>query len=149
MRKARVLFLCVGNTARSQMAEAFLRAYGGDRFEAHSAGLKPRAIEPAAITVMQEVGFELRGHRPKHLKEFVGRLEFDYLIIVCNRAERICPRFAGMGRRLSWPFQDPTTFEGTEEERLAKFRQLRDGIERFIRAWLGDLPAPERTARAG
>ncbi len=93
VRKTRVLFLCVGNTARSQMAEAFLRAYGGDGFEAHSAGLKPRAIEPSTIAVMQEVGFDLRGHRSKHLRELVGRLQFDYVIIVCNRAERMCPRF--------------------------------------------------------
>ncbi len=84
-----------------------------------------------------------------HLKAFAGRLQFDDLIIIGNRAERMCPRFQGMGRRLSWPFQDPATFGGTEEERLAKFRQPRDGIERFIPVWLGGLPAPDWTAQAG
>lgn len=141
--RTRVLFLCVGNTARSQMAEAFLRAYGGDRFEAYSAGLKPREIEPLAIIVMEELGYNLHGHRAKHLKEFVGKLQFDYLITVCNRAERMCPRFPGAGTRLSWPFEDPASFTGTREERLAKLRKLRDGIELFIRAWLAELPAPE------
>ena len=122
VRKTRVLFLCVGNTARSQMAEAFLRAHGGDRFEARSAGLKPREIEPLAITVMQELGY------------------FDYLITLCNRAERGCPHFAGMGERLSWPFEDPATFAGTEEELLARFGTLRDDIEQFIRRWVEERP---------
>lgn len=147
MRKTRVLFLCVGNTARSQMAEAFLRAYGGDGFEAHSAGIRPQEIDPLAITVMQELGLDLRDHHTKHVKELGGRLQFDYLITVCNRAERMCPRFPGMGKRLSWPYEDPATFEGTEEERLAKYRRLRDGIERFIRAWLGELLSADSAAR--
>ena len=140
VRKTRVLFLCVGNTARSQMAEAFLRAHGGDRFEARSAGLKPREIEPLAITVMQELGYDLRGHHTKSLKEFVGRRHFDYLITLCNRAERGCPHFAGMGERLSWPFEDPATFAGTEEELLARFGTLRDDIEQFIRRWVEERP---------
>lgn len=141
MYETSVLFLCVGNTARSQMAEAFLRTYGGSRIEARSAGLKPRGIEPLAIAVMQELGYDLRDHRPKSLKEFVGRRRFDYLIILCNRAERGCPRFASMGERLNWPFEDPATFTGTEEDRLARFRKLRDDIEQFIRRWAAELPA--------
>lgn len=147
MSKTRVLFLCMGNTARSQMAEAFLRAYGGEGFEAHSAGLKPRAIQPLTVTVMEELGIDIRGYHAKSLKESLGRLHFDYLITLCNRAERSCPRFLGVGTRLSWPFTDPATFKGTEEERLAQFRKLRDDIEHFIREWLGELPGADSPAR--
>lgn len=112
-----------------------------------SGGLKPQEIEPLAITVMEELGFDLRSHHAKHVKELVGRLQFDYLITVCNRAERMCPRFSGVGRHLSWPFEDPTTFEGTGEARQAKHRKLRDAIERFIRAWLEELPDADSPAR--
>ncbi len=136
MSKTRVLFLCMGNTARSQMAEAFLRVHGGNRFAACSAGLKPQEIDPLTFIVMRECGLDMRGHHAKGLSEFRGKPRFDYLITVCNRAERWCPTFPGAGTRLSWPFEDPARCKGTGEERLAKFREVRDGIERFIREWL-------------
>lgn len=98
MSKTRVLFLCMGNTARSQMAEAFLRAHGGSRFAACSAGLKPQEIDPPTFSVMQERGLEMRGHHAKSLSEFRGRLRIDFLITVCNRAERGCPAFPEQSR---------------------------------------------------
>ena len=134
--KIRVLFLCVHNTARSQMAEAFLRAFAGDEFEVYSAGLEPREIDPLTVAVMRERGFDLQGHYAKPLSEFLGKVHFGYLITVCDRAERECPTFPGMGTRLSWSFEDPAAFQGTEEQRLAKFREVRDGLELSIREWL-------------
>ncbi len=135
--KTRVLFMCVGNTARSQMAEAFLRSRGGDRFEAFSAGFEPQEIDPMTIAVMEERGFDMSGARAKGLHEFLGKVHFGYLIIVCDRDERGCPKtFPSMGTRLMWPFEDPVAFAGTEEERLAKFREVRDAIETRIGEWL-------------
>jgi arsenate reductase len=131
----------MNNAARSQTAEAFLRAYGGDRFEARSVGLKPQQIEPLTIAVMEELGFDMHRHRSKGLKELPRPLHFDYLVTVCNRAERTCPLLPGIGERLSWPFEDPANFTGSEEERLAEFRRIRDGIELFIRGWLGEHAA--------
>jgi arsenate reductase len=136
MSKTRVLFMCTGNTARSQMAEAFLRAYGGDRYEAYSAGYEPREINPMTIAVMEERGFDLSDQSAKGLKEFLGKVHFGYLITVCSRAEAECPTFPGMGIREFWPFDDPAAFEGTEEERLAKFREVRDAIEERIKMWI-------------
>jgi arsenate reductase len=98
---------------------------------------------------MEERGFDLHGHYAKSLREFLGKLHFDYLITVCNRAERSCPSFPGMGVRLSWPFVDPATFKGTEEERLAQFRKLRDDIEHFIREWLGERLSEDGRPRSG
>lgn len=147
-QRTRVLFVCMDNAARSQMAEAFLRVYGGDRFEARSAGLKPQPIEPLTIAVMKELGFDMHCHRSKGLKELPRRLRFDCLVTVCSHAERRCPQLPGIGERLSWPFEDPARLTGSEEERLAEFRRVRDGIERFIRGWLGEqatqLGAPLR-----
>jgi arsenate reductase len=127
--------MCTGNTARSQMAEAFLRSYAGDRFEAYSAGLEPLEINPLTIAVMEERGFDLSGQYAKGLKEFLGKVHFGYLITVCDRAERECPTFPGMGIREFWPFEDPAAFEGTEEERLSKFREVRDAIDVRVREW--------------
>lgn len=126
------------------MAEAFLRAYGGDRFEARSAGLQPREIEPMTIAVMQELGFDLRSHFPKGLRELPRRLRFDYVITVCNRAERRYPRLPSMGEHLCWPFEDPAAFVGSDEDRLARFRKVRDGIELFIHEWLEKSDADHR-----
>jgi len=137
MNRARVLFLCTGNSARSQMAEAFLRRYGGDRFEVYSAGLEPeRGIHPLTLKVMQEIGFDMQGHYAKDIREYLGKVHFGYLITVCDRAEQSCPIFPGMGVRLHWPFEDPAAFEGSEEEKLAKFREIRDQIEARVKAWL-------------
>jgi arsenate reductase (thioredoxin) len=138
MSKTRVLFMCTGNTARSQMAEAFLRAYAGDRYDAFSAGLEPREINPLTIAVMEERGFDLSDQSAKGLKEFLGKVHFGYLITVCSRAEAECPTFPGMGMREFWPFEDPAALDGTEEERMAKFREVRDAIETRIREWIAE-----------
>ena len=137
MTKARVLFLCTGNSARSQMAEAFLRKYGGDRFEAYSAGLEPKGIHPYTRKVMQEIRVDISSQRSKDVREYMGRLHFGYLITLCSNAEERCPAtFPGVGVRLHWPFDDPAAFVGTEEETLQKFREVRDQIGDRIQSWL-------------
>jgi arsenate reductase (thioredoxin) len=137
MTKTRVLFLCTGNTARSQMAEAFLRAHGGDRFDAYSAGFEPTEINPLTIQVMEERGFDLSDQHAKGLTEYLGKVHFGYMINMCQRDESGCPKaFPGMGTRLDWSFADPAAVEGTEEERLAKFRGVRDAIDARVQEWL-------------
>lgn len=131
--KPKVLFLCTGNTARSQMAEGFLRKYAGDRFEVFSAGLEPGVINPLTIQVMEEKGVDMAGHASKGLDKFLGKVHFAYLITVCSRADEKCPIFPGMGQRLHWPFEDPAALQGTQEEKLAKFRQVRDEIEAKVK----------------
>jgi arsenate reductase len=136
--KPKVLFMCVHNSARSQMAEAFLRRLAPDRFEALSAGLEPTAVDPLAVEVMDERGIDISGQRAKGLDEFLGKVHFGYLITVCDRANQGCPTFPGMGTRLHWPFADPAAAEGDREDRLAAFRQTRDEIEARIREWLAE-----------
>ena len=139
MEKERVLFLCTGNTARSQMAEAFLRKYGGKYFEAHSSGLVPSAINPYTERVMREIGIDLSGQHSKSVKEFLGKMSFRYLITVCAEAEANCPTtFPGISHRLSWAFDDPAAAGGSEEEKLQKFREVRDQIEKRIKLWIGE-----------
>jgi len=145
MDRTRVLFLCTGNSARSQMSEAFLRRLGGDRFEVYSAGLElaPR-VNPYAVRAMAELGYDLSTHYVKYLDEFRGKIEFDYLITVCGHAEETCPFFPGMGQRLHWGFEDPAAFEGDDEAKLARFRQIRDQIKERIEGWLAqDAPGGE------
>ena len=140
MSKSQVLFLCTGNSARSQMAEAFLRQYAGDRFDVQSAGLEPKGINPFTIKVMEEVGINLSGHRSKSLREFMGQTYPLYVITVCSDADAACPRpLWSHGEKLHWPFEDPAAFQGSEEEKLAYFRQVRDQIDRQIRDWLAKL----------
>ena len=116
METSRVLFLCTGNSARSQMAEAFLRKYAGERFEVHSAGLEPRPINPLTIKVMQEAGFDLSAHRSKGIDDYLGKVHFQYLITVCDDTEKNCPTtWPGVNQRLHWSFEDPVRFTGTEE----------------------------------
>ncbi len=136
--KTRVLFLCTGNSARSQMAEAFLRKHGGHRFEAYSAGLEPKGINPYTRRVLAEVGIDMAGQSSKDLNTYLGKLHFGYLITVCSNAEERCPVFPGMGIRLHWPFEDPAAVEGSDEEKLAKFREVRDQIEARILEWLSE-----------
>lgn len=137
MNKIKVLFLCTGNSARSQMAEAFLRKYAGDRFEVFSAGLEPSVVNPFTVRVMEEIGVDMSAHRSKSLREYMGKVHFGYLITVCDRAEKKCPIFPGMGIRLHWPFEDPALAQGSEEVKLAKFRQVRDQIDAKVKEWLG------------
>lgn len=132
----KVLFLSSANSARSQMAEAFLRALASEAFEAHSAGSVPRALDPLAVEVMAERGIDLGAQRPKDQQEYIGTVQFDYLITVCEKAEKDCPMFPGKGTREYWPLADPARAEGSEEARLAAFREARDYIEARVRGWL-------------
>lgn len=142
MRKTKVLFLCTGNSARSQMAEAFVRRYAGDQFEAYSAGLEPKGINPYTMRVMREISLSLDGHRSKALSEYMGQVHFGYMITVCADADEKCPSvFPGMGQRMHWGFEDPAAFVGSEAEILAKFREVRDQIDQRIQGWLAELGA--------
>jgi arsenate reductase len=139
MTESRVLFLCTGNSARSQMAEAFLRRHGGDRFAVFSAGLEPKGINPFTRRVMAEKGYDLADQRSKDVFEYLGKTHFGHIITVCSNAEQRCPIFPGIAQRLYWPFDDPAAFEGTDEDKLAEFRRVRDQIEARILAWLAEL----------
>lgn len=137
MNKTRVLFLCTENSARSQMAEAFLRYYGGDQYEAYSAGLEPGGINPLTEKVMAEKGIILENQYSKDISEYLGKVHFSYLITVCSNAEERCPStFPGVSRRLSWGFDNPAAIDGGIEEKLEKFRVVRDQIEEQIKGWL-------------
>jgi arsenate reductase len=141
MNKPKVLFLCTGNSARSQMAEAFLRAYAGDHFEVHSAGLEPKGyILPEVVAVMQERGLDLNGHTSKGVETYLGRTVFAHTITVCGDAEENCPAiFLNMGKHEHWPFDDPARFEGDEAERLESTRVVRDQLDQRIRQWLASM----------
>ena len=136
--KPNVLVLCTGNSCRSQMAEGFLRELAADRYAVHSAGTEPKTeVHPLAVRVMDEVGIDISGQRPKSLREFLGKLPIRHLIIVCSGADESCPRvFPGLAERLYWPFDDPAAFEGTPEETLHEFRRIRDEIRSRIVQWL-------------
>ncbi len=137
--KSKVLFLCTSNSARSQMAEAFLRKYGGDKFEAYSAGLEPKEIHPYTITVMREIGIPLTGQYSKDLREYMGKMHFGFLITVCSEADKNCPAvFPGVSQRFHWSFEDPALFQGSDDEKLEKFREIRNKIEGQIKEWLKD-----------
>ena len=137
MSKEKVLFLCTGNSARSQMAEAFLRKHGGDQYDAYSAGTKPKDIHPYTERVMGEAGVSLTGQYSKHIKEYMGRMHFAYVITLCDEADKSCPAiFPGMGQRLHWSFENPAAIVGSEDDKLAKFREVRDRIEQRIKEWL-------------
>ena len=132
----KVLFLSSANSARSQMAEALLRALAGDVFEADSAGSAPRDLHPLAIAVMSERGIDISEQRAKPLQEFIGVTEFTHVITVCDRDEKACSVFPGKGTREYWPIADPATAKGSAEERLVAFREVRDYLETRIRGWL-------------
>jgi arsenate reductase len=139
MSKQKILFLCTGNSARSQMAEAFIRKYADDRFEAHSAGLEPKGLNPLTVKVMDEVGIDISGQISKGVDTYLGKKYFQYLVTVCDDADKNCPTvWPGVNQRMHWSFQDPAAVEGSEEEKLAKFREVRDLIEKKIRTWLAE-----------
>jgi arsenate reductase len=135
MSRPRVLFLCTHNSARSQMAEGFLRAGAGDRFEAGSAGTEKTSVNPLAIRAMAERGIDISGHTSKVFAA-PAALSWDYLITVCDDANERCPWVPGSVTRLHWSFPDPSRATGTEEERLAVFRRVRDQIEERLTDWL-------------
>lgn len=141
MSKPVVLFLCVGNSARSQMAEAFLRRDAGDHFEVHSAGMEPqKTIHPMTYQVMAEKGLDLAGQAPKHLRQYLGHAAIQHLITVCEPADAKCPSvWPGVVKRQNWPFEDPAAFVGMPDEHLQKFREIRDQIEAKERSWLEEM----------
>jgi arsenate reductase len=123
------------------MAEALLRHHAGDRFDVFSAGLEPKPIHPLTTKVISEKGIDTSAQRSKNVGEYLDRERFEYVIIVCDGANRSCPSgFPGVEHRLFWPFEDPAAFEGSEQERLEKFRHVRDQINARIRTWLEELP---------
>jgi arsenate reductase (thioredoxin) len=134
MHKNRVLILCTGNSARSQMAEGLLCRDAGDRFEVFSAGTNPGHVRPEAIAVMRELGIDISNHRSKSVDEFQGR-QFDYVLTVCDNAKDNCPIFPGTTVTLHHSFEDPAAFEGSDVERLALFRRVRDQIRKYLRTF--------------
>jgi arsenate reductase len=148
MQKSNVLFLCTGNSARSQMAEAFLRHYGSDLFTAYSAGLQPKGMNPLTVQVMTESGISVEGQYSKSLREYLGKQLFAYLVTVCADAEAQCPAvWPGVRHRLHWAFDDPASFEGIEESKLMKFREVRDQIGVAIKAFIAEERAKHGTTR--
>ena len=137
-KKKNVLFICVHNSGRSQMAEAFLRASAGNKFDVESAGLEPREINKLVIQVMKEMNIDISGNTSDSVFDFYkeGRL-YDYVISVCDESiETQCPIFPGITRRLHWAFPDPSSVSGTGEEKLPKVRKIRDDIHNRITNWL-------------
>ena len=135
--KPKVLFLCTGNSARSQMAEGLLRQLGGNEYDVYSAGLEPKGINPFAIQAMDETGIDIRGHKSTDVREYLGHVAFPYLITLCGHAEEHCPRaFLSMGEHQHWGLEDPAAFVGSDAEKLAKFVEIRNEIDRRIRVWL-------------
>lgn len=140
--KTRVLFICIHNSGRSQMAETFLKAIDGKRFEVESAGLEPKPLNPFVIEVIKEAGYDLSHNTSDNVMQFFkeGRL-YDYVITVCDESvENKCPIFPGIARRLHWPFPDPQKATGTKDETLEKIRSIRDDIKEHIELWVKDFP---------
>ena len=135
MNKQRVLFLCTHNSARSQMAEGFLRSLAGERFEVASAGTEATRVHPLAIRAMAAVGIDLSGHTSKVVDEFVEQ-SWDYVITVCDAANEACPVFPKKSSRLHWSFEDPSQAIGSADERFEVFRRVRDQIKRRITDWI-------------
>ena len=140
MTKKRILVLCTGNSARSQMGEGLFRAEARDRVEVFSAGTKPGFVRPEAIAVMKEIGIDISGHRSKPVDEFLGQ-PFDYVVTVCDNARDDCPVFPGGAERIHWSLEDPAAVAGSEAERLSAFRRIRDRIHARVKAFLRDRMA--------
>ncbi len=141
MEKKWVMFICIHNSGRSQMGEAFLRHYAGNRFEVFSAGIEQGSMNPLVVKAMAEIGIGMEGQYAKKAQDFVDRGEhFDYVITVCDEsnAER-CPMFPGKHKRMHWGFPDPSALKGTEEEKLAGIRPIRDEIGKMVKAWADGL----------
>jgi len=142
MDKKMVLFVCVHNSARSQMAEAFLNALAGDRFEAHSAGLEPGVLNPLAVAVMKEIGIDISQKKTKSAFDLFKKGElFSYVVTVCDEASaEMCPIFPGLvTKTIHWSFEDPSALTGTHEERLEQTRKIRDTIKSKIEEWLNEI----------
>jgi arsenate reductase len=135
MERERVLFVCTHNSARSQMAEAFLRQWGADRYEAHSAGTEPSAVRPEVISVMGELGIDVSAQQSKGIERYLDQ-RFDWVVTVCDRARESCPVFPGAERTSHWGFDDPAEAGGDAEARLGVYRRVRDEIGERIRSFL-------------
>ncbi len=144
MTKERVLIVCTGNSARSQIAEGLIRHEAGERFEVFSAGTQPTNVRTEAIQVMRELEIDISAHRSKPLTEFQGQ-EFDFVITVCDKAREECPVFSGVPEQLHWPFEDPAAFTEIGEARLQAFRKLRDKIHARVMVFLGEGAYGSRT----
>ena len=142
--KLRVLILCTGNSARSQMAEGLLRHLGGTRYEVFSAGTKPAGVNPLAIEAMLEVGIDISTQRSKSVAEFAGQ-EFAAVITVCDNAAEECPIFPGAPQRAHWSLPDPAAVSGTEQEKLGAFRKVREELERRIQAFVNSVAIGARS----
>jgi arsenate reductase len=140
MNRPVVLFLCTNNAVRSQMAEAFLKKMAAEHFDAYSAGAEPTEIHPLTIRVMNEVGIDVNGQHSKHVRQFLGKLSVRIAVFVCPRTEEKCPIvWPGALAHLEWPFEDPAAYQGSEEDCLCKFRDVRDQIEQRITDWLAQV----------
>jgi arsenate reductase len=150
MSKPTVLVLCTGNSARSQMAEAFLRKYVGDHYDIYSAGMEPKEdVHPLAVQVMGEIGIDISGQKTKDVARFLGRLPVNHLLIVCSRANQTCPRiWPGAFTRTYLPFDDPAAAEGTEEQKLGVFRRVRDELDKAMHDWKPQFGKPASSANA-
>ena len=138
MSKKRILFVCVHNSARSQMAEAFLKKYGGDKFDVESAGLEPGKLNPVVVEVMKEVGIDISQNITKSVFDFYKQgKQYDYVVTVCDESQSgACPVFPGKGERLHWGFVDPSQFQGSLEDKLRQTKVVRDQIETKVKDWL-------------
>lgn len=134
-KKKRILFLCTGNSARSQMAEGWVRSLGRNDWDVWSAGIFPSYVHPLAIRAMEEIGVDISRQESKSMDEFLNE-EFDYIITLCDHAAMACPNFPGQGKRIDWSFEDPAAAIGTIEERLAVFRRVRDEMKSKIEEFL-------------
>jgi arsenate reductase len=135
MKKTRILVLCTGNSARSQMGEGLFREEGGAGYEVFSAGTRPSHVRPEAIAVMGEIGIDISANRSKSIDEFAGQ-SFDFLVTVCDNARDTCPVFPGAAVLLHWSLEDPAAVAGTEKERLAAFRRIRDQLRDCVRTFV-------------
>ena len=134
----RILVLCTGNSARSQMGEGLFRDAGGGEYEVASAGTHPGRVRPEAIAVMREIGIDISGHRSKSVDEFSGQ-RFDYIVTVCDNARDQCPVFPGRAERVHWSLEDPAAVRGSEPERLAAFRRIRDELRERVRVFFTSM----------
>ena len=142
-----VLFVCSHNSARSQMAQAWLNHLAGDRFEAHSAGVEPGTLNPLSVKAMAEVGIDISDHVAEGIDKYLGKVPIYHLIIVCDKASQTCPRiWPGARERHEWLFDDPSAATGTDDEKLAVFRRVRDEIKAQVEAWLAEQSQPAPAA---
>lgn len=141
MDKIRVLFVCVHNSARSQMAEAFLKKHGGDRFEVESAGIESGRLNPLAVAVMKEIRLDISQNKTKSVMDYFKQgKRYDYVITVCDESQSgRCPIFPGRAQKLHWNFEDPSSFQGMWEDRVRRTREVRDRIEERVKDWLESL----------